>query len=419
MAGLDRLLELIEDGVNAHGGDLGGWTQRTDDSLQLFDGRVTLSAYDAGQNDRAGYLHAHVLATLHDYDDQVLDGCVVGFGDDDEQALKQAAGIWIACIAGPIRSFLDNKPVCMTCQAGVADGDQSQGYSAGDYGLAGVRAFVGPSIARGFTEGEPPAQDDTQPWFRFAAESAAPRTVHLAKATISHIAGEGWSRKLEVDGHDVTLEEKSWPAHVPAASNGYMTRFAVFEFPRNSTHIARRADLERTIRHFAARYSAASSVDQLKQELVEGGFDADLVHQVESISTIAFGRFMFEPYGIAYSPTIIRARRDGRIEREVPLISLPAYNRALALAPRLRDELSEEAFRALCFYNAESNAILQALEQLGPNPDLSGFRLYPSVVPDRDVSDETMQAALAVLNTLVEERRTTKNKPWWKFWTLF
>ena len=40
----DRLLDLIEEGVVEHGGDLGGWTRRHEDALQLFDGRVTLRA---------------------------------------------------------------------------------------------------------------------------------------------------------------------------------------------------------------------------------------------------------------------------------------------------------------------------------------------------------------------------------------
>ena len=40
----------------------------------------------------------------------------------------------------------------MTCQAGVEGGDASQGYSPGDYGLPGLRAYVGPAIVRGFND---------------------------------------------------------------------------------------------------------------------------------------------------------------------------------------------------------------------------------------------------------------------------
>jgi hypothetical protein len=217
MADSDRLLELVEKCVVEHGGDLGGWTRRFDDTLQLFDGRVTLRAdlKDAGPSAADKAVHAHVLTTLHEYDDEVLDACLFGLGSDREAALGEAAGIWMTCVAGPIRSFLDNKPVCMTCQAGVADGDLSKGYSRGDYGLSGLRAYVGPSIYRGFDDGRiQPAIDDTKPWFRFAAESAAPRRVHLAKATILSKGKDGWRRELEIDGHDVSYQEPDWPAGV-------------------------------------------------------------------------------------------------------------------------------------------------------------------------------------------------------------
>ena len=131
MPDAERLLELIEDCIVGHGGGLGGWTHHTDDTLQLFDGRVTLRAEvkDAGPSASRGAIHGHVLTTLHEHDDEVLDACLFGIGSDRDAALRQAATIWMTGMAGPIRSFLDNKPVCMTCQAGVDGGDASEGYS--------------------------------------------------------------------------------------------------------------------------------------------------------------------------------------------------------------------------------------------------------------------------------------------------
>lgn len=421
MSDTQYLLDEIEKGIVGHGGDLGGWTRRADDALQLFDGRVTLRAevMDAGPAANAGMVHAHVYTTLHEHDDEVLDACLSGIGDARAAALGQAAVVWITCVAGPIKSFLDNRPVCMTCQAGVAGGDVSRGYSPADYGLTpGLRAYVGPSIARGFKDPQVQARlDDSRPWFRFAAESAAPRKVHLAKALILSKGDGRWQRELEIDGHDVSHHDPDWPAGVPAREFGYVTRFAVFEFPRNSAEVARRAELERTIRHFAENFASYPSVDRLMAAMVEQGFDPDLVHQAESISTIAFGRTFFEPHGAQYASTIIRARRDGRVEAEVPLMSLPAYSRARALAVRLRETMPPEAFQALCFYNAESNALLQAIEAAGGKPDLTRMQLFPCVVPDRGVSDQTMQAALAALNDLIARNRpAAKKKPWWKFW---
>ncbi|MFH5803298.1 hypothetical protein [Alienimonas sp. DA493] len=420
MSDPDRLLELIEEGVVEHGGDLAGWTRRFEDTLQLFDGRVTLHAVlkDAGPSSRDGVVHAHVMATLHEHDDEALDACLFGMGEDREAALEQAAVMWITCVAGPIKSFIDNEPVCMTCQAGVEGGDASEGYSQGDYGLSGLRAFVGPSISRGFQDGAVQlALDDTKPWFRFAAESAAPRRVHLAKATVVSEGGEGWRRELEIDGHDVSHQDPNWPAGVQGPGFGYLTRFAVFEFPRNSTEISRRAELERVIRYFAENFAKYESVDRLMEEMVRQGFDPDLVHETESVSTIAFGRTLFEGHGVQYSPTVILARRDGRIETDVPLMSIPAYARARALAAPLRKGMTNEEFEALCLYNAESRAILQAIKASGDELDLTHLKMYPSVVPDRGVNEKTMDAALAALDARVERDRLIPKKPWWKFWS--
>jgi hypothetical protein len=199
MSDSDRLLELIEECVTAHGGDLGGWTSRGDGALRLFDGRVTLRAelQDAGSPANKLGVHAHVFTTLHEHDDEVLDACLFGIGDDRDAALRQAAVIWTTGVAGPIRSFLDNKPVCMTCQAGVEGGDLSRGYAPGDYGLPGLRAYVGPAVARGIDDDRVRAAlDDTKPWFRFAAEAAAPRRVHIAKATVLAEGDAGWRRDL-------------------------------------------------------------------------------------------------------------------------------------------------------------------------------------------------------------------------------
>lgn len=418
MSDPDRLLDLIEEGVVEHGGDLGGWTRRNDEALQLFDGRVTLRAeLNDGEEPREGTVHAHVFTTLHEHDDEVLDACLLGLGKDREGALAEAAVIWITCVAGPIKSFIDGTPICMTCQAGVEGGDASEGYSQGDYGLPGLRAYVGPSISRGFDDERVQSViDDRKPWFRFAAESAAPRRVHMAKSTIVSCGKDGWRRELEIDGHDVSYQDPDWPAGVEGPDFGYFTRFAVFEFPRNSTEIRRRAELERTVRHFAEHFSQYDSVDRLMEDMVSQGFDADLVHETESISTIAFGRTFFEPHGVQYASTVIRARRDGGVETDVPLMSIPAYTRARALAIQLGESMSKDDFQSICLYNAESQAILQALEDAGDEMDLSQMTMFPCVVPDRGVSDRTMDAAMAALNDMVERSRPPKKKPWWKFW---
>jgi hypothetical protein len=227
---------------------------------------------------------------------------------------------------------------------------------------------------------------------------------------------EGCRRQLEIDGHDVAHTDPDWPTTVRPKGVGYLTRFAVFEFPRNSAEISRRSELERTIRHFAEQYGDHESIDQLMEEMVKQGFDADLVHETEAFSTIAFSRTLFEQFGVQYSSTVIRARRDGRVEVDVPLMSIPAYSRARALAVKLRETMPEKDFQALCLYNAESHAIVNAMEGMGKGSDLSQMKMYPCVVPERGVSDQTMDVAMAALQELIERSSPPKKKPWWKFW---
>lgn len=427
----ERLLELIEDGIVAHGGDLGGWTRREGETFQLFDGRVTLTARVEGDEsgDRPGLVHCHVFACLHDYDDETLDACVFGFGNDEDAGLREASVVWITAVAGPIRSFLDNTPVCMTCQAGVTDGDKSRGYVEGDYGLPSLRAYVGPAIMRGFSDDKVQADfDEHKPWFRHAAESAAPQRVHLVKTSIIHRGDEGWCREMEIDGHDVAHSDPDWPTAVRPEQPGYLTRFAVFEFPPNSDQIARRAELERTIRHFAAHYKdfeGSETIDPLLESMEQQGFDPDLVHDAEAFATIAFSRCFFEPMGAKFAPTVIRALRDGRVVPDVPLISVPAFSRAKAIAAKLARTMPPEEFQGLCFYNAEAQAILKAYESSQGQLDLTKISFYPCVVPDRGVSQATMDAALALLQGRMEEARKARaaktpppppKKPWWRFW---
>lgn len=393
-----RLLELIEERVVEHGGDLGGWTARSGDDLKLFDGRISLRAEILDDGDEKPVVHAHVFATLHDDGGEVLDACVIGMGTDRDAALGQAAIIWMQGVGAPIRSFLDGREVCMASRMEVGGG----------------RAYAGPFFPRGLDDRAVAALDDSLPWFRYAAASAPPRRVHLAKVSVSTGSGTGWTRQMEIGGHDILHTDADWPAGVASSAAGYLTRFAVFEL--SPAEIARRGELDRTILHFAGHYAGGGFTDELVEEMVRQGFDPDLVHETEMISTIAFGRHFFEPRGVVYPPTIIRARADGRVEADVPLLSLPAYTRARALAPRLEQTLAPDDFVSLCCHSAESGAILKAMESDG-DVDLTALTFAPCAVPDRDASPETMDAALRLQQRGMDERLPAPPvKPWWKLW---
>jgi hypothetical protein len=97
-------------------------------------------------------------------------------------------------------------------------------------------------------------------------------------------------------------------------------------------------------------------------------------------------------------------------------MSIPAYSRARALVPRLRETMPQEEFRSLCFYSAESNAILKAREAAGDRFNPASMKLYPCVVVDWGVSDQTRDAAIAMLKAPAGKSRSAGKKAWWRLW---
>jgi hypothetical protein len=97
-------------------------------------------------------------------------------------------------------------------------------------------------------------------------------------------------------------------------------------------------------------------------------------------------------------------------------MSISSYARARVIATELQQIMKPDDFQSLCLYNAESNAIVKAMEAGGDKVDLTRIKMYPCVVPDRGVSDQTMAVALSKLNDLVGQNRAPEKKSWWKFW---
>lgn len=416
---LKRLLALIEEGIAHHGGELGGSTRHADDTLQLFEGRASLQVTaEINEGPGATTVHGHIITTLREYDDEALDACLFGMASDFEEAATQVAIQWIAGVAGSIKSLLENTPVCMSCQVGVPGGDPEHGFLEADLGLSGVRAYVGPAFFRGIADGDVQnALLSVAPTFRYAVESAAPRRAHLVKATVMTKDGQRWTRDLEIDGHDVAHHESDWPADAEIGGFGYFTRFAVFELAEDSAEFRQRTELERTIHAFATSYSPGLDMNRHLQTLAAQGFDSDVLYDIENFGTMAFGRVLFEPVGIEYPSFVTRARRDGRVETGVPLMSVPAYNRGRAIAGALRATMPEQAFQALGLISAESHAIVKAMESMGHKFEPSEIRLLPCVVPDRGVSNATMRAALRTLDAPAASRgeQSAKKTSWWRF----
>ena len=402
-----RVLAEIEDAVDNHGGDLGGWTKLDDDALQLFDGRATLRASVAPPEEMPnGGAHVHIVTTFADEPDAPLDACVMGLDRDRDAALRQAAARWTMTVAGPIKSWLDGREACSAARAD------------GQYGLpAGLKAYVGPALSYGSDGGlGDEAMRADLPWFAHLADACAPRRLHLAKASVSWRGdGVGWMRELEVDGHDAQVKDARWPAPPPSdLAFGFATRFAVVETP-DADFLRERAALDDAIEAWLRRYREFDRVDALQAALVADGHDERTVAEVEQQSTIAFGRAYFDHLSIAFPTVITRVRGGDRIERNVPLASLPAFNRGLAVFGRLARELDDERVQAAALYSAESSIIVQYHERTGGQADWSSLALRPLIVPDADAAEATIRRAVDEMQGAALSSEPPR-RPWWKFW---
>jgi len=56
------------------------------------------------------------------------------------------------------------------------------------------------------------------------------------------------------------------------------------------------------------------------------------------------------------------------------------------------------------------------MEAKGENINLTQLKMLPCVVPDRGVSDQTMDDAMDKLGELMKRKPKPPKKPWWKFW---
>ena len=425
---LDKeLLKLIHKAVVEHGGELGGKTKfsKDKDRLLIFDGRVLLKANveTYPKMGKTTLVHCHVLAKLREFDNEVLDACVTGFAEDTAGALGQAAFKWLTGVAGPIRSFIDDKPVCMTCKSGVKGGDPNAGFAPQDYGFKTLSAFVGPSLQTSFeNQGQTNLTDDNLPWFKYAAESASPKRVHLAKVTLEAQGEQGWKRQLEVDGHEVSHVEHDWPTGTAAPNHGSIVRYAVFAFPKDSGFLEARSNLDRAIKAFIRILANLGEGEDPVQAMREQGFSHHLIDQVDTISAVAFGRLYFESAGLHYQPDAIRIRRNGKHEILVPLMGYPAYNRGRAIVARMVSKLSEEKQQAVCLYGNESTPIIHLITQ---GTDVCQLALPHCLIVELGCSDEQMAEGMALREKYFAEIQANHAskmaacqpaKPWWQFW---
>jgi hypothetical protein len=186
--------------------------------LMMCQRRLAMTA--VVRDEQPGQLHAHVTSWLPNSSApegrDELEACVMGFGDTPDDALQEAAGIWLRVVGAPILSCIVARPLLA---ADHFDGRE-------EWGIPGGHGFVGPFVVRGESAAIDLNALAASPAFKFDGYPADGRP-HLAKVTLGAFAGR-WQRTIEIDGHACLVSEEDWDG-MPAPSSPVMcTRFAVF-----------------------------------------------------------------------------------------------------------------------------------------------------------------------------------------------
>ena len=399
------VLKAIRDDLSNHPPDIVGPLTLNEELLSAFGGQLRLTAIVHHDPDaHASIGHAHVIAEIGVGSRAArLDACVVGIHTDRREALASSGRTWAGAVAGPIFSLLHAKP--------VLSADHFNGSEP--WGIAGCHGFVGPLTSR-FFEREldlSPLQDAAM--FDYADALAPAGVVHLAKVTLN-ATGEGWSRTIEVDGHEAAHAEPSWNTGLPSASRGVLSQFAVFHYGDRPEAIEQRQRVDDAIRQFVTGFQETGDTDKAADLLEARGFDAALVHDVDCFVLVALGRVIFGNIGAKFSPDFMRINRDGSTQT-LRLMRQPIFARTTVLASELFSGQLVNAAKSLALTSAEINAINSALNA-GSNP--RNLILSPPIMPDRGVSRSAMEMAITRLqqSAVRPPPSIEPAKPWWRIW---
>jgi hypothetical protein len=186
--------------------------------LMLFARRLALTA--EVRDIVNGRIHAHVVAHVPSSPDgKTLDACVLGFGQTPEEAVRDAANIWLRSAAPPILSSIAGRP--------LLEGDHFEGHEP--WCVPGAHGFAGPACVRGDADAIDMERLAESNFFEFEGYPRDGRP-HLVKVVLFGNDGQ-WTRTLEIDGHEPARSNEAWPLGLPAPPTPVVCfRFAVFAF---------------------------------------------------------------------------------------------------------------------------------------------------------------------------------------------
>lgn len=204
------LLSRIAAGLSEHFTGTAGDARVDGDAVLAASDRLRIEV-DAREV-QPGNAHVHVFAALPV--DTELEACIYGRGPSVDEAVAQAAGVWIHAAGAPILSVLAAQP----------QGPALHFEGTEAWGVPGCHGFVGSiALPRGSVD---PQAFATAPLFAGHSFDLDDGELHIIKAVLMGKDGR-WQRTLELDGHTDKYVD-AWPDGPPCPDGPtLMVRFAI------------------------------------------------------------------------------------------------------------------------------------------------------------------------------------------------
>ena len=172
--------------------------------------------------------------------------------------------------------------------------------------------------------------------------------------------------------------------------------------------------MDDAICQYVSAFARAADTWKAAELLTSEGIDKELVHRIYTLSPLAFGRVVLHGIGVEYSPCYTRIKSGGSLQKQFHLMRDPVFARGMALSQDFMNCDLLEAFKEPATTSAEFDAINNALHA-GSNP--KDLKLSPSLIPDRETSNQVVAQAVEQLQNQVKKTAPTAlRRRWWRFW---
>lgn len=366
--------------------------------LSFLDKKITLSAEIINdENTHPGMVHTHITSNISYHTDTSLMACIVGSGDNHQDALLQAGKTWATTVGCSIISLFHGIEI-----------DGAAHFSGEEtWGVSGCHGFAGPTVFR-FANLSDSLMDQFSDLNLFdnVPELTPAGIAHLAKVTITYYNGV-WTRNIEIDGHEATYVDTNWtpPFPVPVMETLVISRFAIYHYNDQPDHVNERKSLDNSIIDYLVVLSEAPDFDPTSVSLVleRLGYQIEKVYWLDHFVPMAFGRIMLMEKEMKFSDKYYLGLCNGQISGPFELIKNPVYARALAMGWALWDSPKyQDAFERAANSSADFKTYFDTIKN-GHNPKTS--KSFPSLIPDYGINEESYSKALDAYFSEVEKFR--------------